>query len=102
MRFFAVILLSFTILLAFQPCADAVEVVQEVEQIDDCNSHDHQSEQDDCLPLCVCHCCQTHLTIGNTYDLAVAEVALENSSDPNMQLPNSWEFDIFHPPQRKN
>ena len=52
--------------LSVQPCADgqADEVRDQTEQVVDSPNHKQdygQSTEDECTPLCSCHCCHIHL-----------------------------------------
>ena len=74
MRILSYILSFYMLLLALYPCLDIEPLIQDDPQqisISDNNLFNPSSTDDDgehdeghCSPFCMCHCCHTHIVIG--------------------------------------
>lgn len=75
-KFFAIILSLILLGLSVAPCADETTADSIAVPIEDTGSgHDHNESEDFCSPLCVCHCCHSHLVIQQIF---ISEFSLLN------------------------
>ncbi|OEK03066.1 hypothetical protein BFP97_16740 [Roseivirga sp. 4D4] len=60
----ALILSVFLLGLSLVPCADEPVIDNiEISYQDASGGHDHNGSEDFCSPLCICHCCHSHLVV---------------------------------------
>lgn len=60
----SLILSLFLLGLSIAPCADAPTVDNLEISLNFNGDHGHSETEDLCSPLCVCHCCHSHLVIN--------------------------------------
>ncbi|WP_420578329.1 DUF6660 family protein [Ekhidna sp.] len=100
-KFSAFILSLFLLGLSVAPCADettadSIEVSYEQPGSD----QDHNESEDLCSPLCVCHCCHSHLVVQQTFisELGILTFPLQGSTytDP---ITSGFVGSLLQPPQ---
>ena len=106
MKWFPFILAVYFLGLALITCTDG-DVLPELSDSghvvlmdDDHAGHDHQtSDFDGCSPLCTCHCCHIHVTVGEATDITTIIDYLISSPSYLDNFKESHHFDFFVPPR---
>ncbi|WP_424963905.1 DUF6660 family protein [Ekhidna sp.] len=98
---FAFILSLFLLGLSVAPCTDETTADSiEVSYQESGSDHDHNESEDLCSPLCVCHCCHSHLVVQQIFisELGILTFPLQRStySDP---ITSGFVGSLLQPPQ---
>ena len=106
MKWFPFILALYFLGLALITCTDGNVIpdlndgAQVVLVADSHTSHDHQtSDYDGCSPLCTCHCCHIHLSLGDVTEANLIMKYLTSSSSYLNNFQETDHFDFFVPPR---
>ena len=99
-KFMTVILSLFLLGLSIAPCSDVPESDNMEISFSTEGDHNHGEPEDLCPPLCVCHCCHSHLVINQIFlkELGTPTIAIHRSTytDP---ISSGFFDSLLQPPQ---
>ncbi len=101
MKWLAILLSIYLIILSCIPCADAAPGADTMEQtITNSNSTDHFPAADLCSPLCVCNCCAGFALQATAQKVspAVFEIAIPAPAYRSVAV-SQPSFSIWQPPK---
>ncbi|WP_460544999.1 DUF6660 family protein [Echinicola sediminis] len=105
MKLVEVILRYYLLAIMLIPCADGEALVRhddaDVLVASQEDGHQHSSGEDDCSPLCVCHCCHIHFTIAQDVDIKFVQSYRSVHSTLDNDLHSNYIFDFLKPPRRE-
>ena len=94
------ILSLFLLGLSIAPCSDVPKSDNMEISLSSQGDHDHREAEDLCSPLCVCHCCHSHLVVNQVFinELGALTFPLHRTTytDP---ITSGYISSILQPPQ---